>query len=167
MIDSAVTDFPDPDSPTMATVSPQADGKRDPADRRHDALGRRERDRKIVDGERGAHARLLATAVERSARARSGAAHGDIMGALPPTGNATGDGETASRAPRHQTFSGSETFRFISSAGTGLPWPKCFRPWWSGTGNVGASCACARGFAIGWSGFRAYARSRSSRRRSP
>ena len=50
MIDSAVTDLPEPDSPTIATVSPRPTSKETPRTA-YNAVGRRELDAKTVDDE--------------------------------------------------------------------------------------------------------------------
>ena len=90
MTDSAVTDLPEPDSPTTATVSPRPivnDRSRTAVD---DALGRRELDREAgdVDDARGREGRRGGARYPRSGVER-------------------------------QTFSGSRAGRFISNAGIG------------------------------------------------
>ena len=49
MIDSAETDLPDPDSPTMATISPRIDVKAQALDRAHDAARGRKLDVQVLD----------------------------------------------------------------------------------------------------------------------
>ena len=49
MIDSAVTDLPQPDSPTMPSVLPASSEKRDAVDRAHDAVAREEVRLQLVD----------------------------------------------------------------------------------------------------------------------
>ena len=68
--------------------------------------------------------------------------------------------------PGRQTFSGSVADRFFSSAGTGRPWPKPCRLDSAGervSAEPGAAPSDAGGATLGWSGFSAYARSRSTR----
>ena len=110
MIDSAVTDLPEPDSPTMATVSPEADVERDVAHRV------------------APFARVETNETDRPSTAR--AETGDVPGCGSRAAISEGVREDPLPVPvsgatvrRGQTFSGSLALRFISSAGTGLPWP--------------------------------------------
>ena len=52
-IDSAVTDLPEPDSPTSASVWPCVERERDAVDRQRGAAALREGDREVADGEEG------------------------------------------------------------------------------------------------------------------
>ena len=52
MIESAVTDFPDPDSPTMPERRPRLDRKRKPVHGPHEPVFRLERCREIRDVQR-------------------------------------------------------------------------------------------------------------------
>jgi hypothetical protein len=56
--ESAVTDLPEPDSPTTATVSPRPDGEREVADGDDRALRSPELDRQAFDGEDGGRRRF-------------------------------------------------------------------------------------------------------------
>ena len=49
MIESAVTDLPQPDSPTMPSVAPRLDREADAVDRAHDAFAGEEVRLKVVD----------------------------------------------------------------------------------------------------------------------
>ncbi len=115
--DSAVTDLPDPDSPTMATVSPRPtsnDSSRTACTTRSDVANETESPSTArVDDERGAFT------------------GGSVFESEPGASCARGTAlSTARRRPAtldDQTFSGSVALRFISKAGTGLPWPKGLR----------------------------------------
>ena len=61
-IDSAVTDLPQPDSPTMPSVSPRAEVERHAVDRAHHAVAREELRLQVADREDGVHARLAHSA---------------------------------------------------------------------------------------------------------